>query len=375
MAERQGNHTRAKAARTGHPHSHHRFDWIYSILCGWLIIGLFLDGWAHNHIPQLETFFTPWHAVLYSGYLAVAAFLVLVLLEHHARGHAWERSLPPGYGASLIGAGLFLVGGVLDLLWHELFGIERSVEALLSPTHLLLATGGVLMVSGPLRATWHRKSSAPVLSWRLALPMLLSATYVFSVLTFFTQFAHPLVNIWAASGAYSTGNAEVSVFFNQARGIASILLQTAILMGIVLFLLRRFSLPAGALTLVLGINAVLISFQHDHFALIPVAVLSGVAADALVARLRPSVARVRELRLFAFAVPLINYVLYFLALRLGGGIGWSIHLWLGSAVMAGVVGLLLSYLVAPLPLPTEHTATVPTPATAGNASRAAKGGR
>ena len=49
-----------------------RFEWTMIILGCWFMAGILLDGWAHRHIPQLETFFTPWHAVLNSGYLAVA---------------------------------------------------------------------------------------------------------------------------------------------------------------------------------------------------------------------------------------------------------------------------------------------------------------
>jgi hypothetical protein len=53
-----------------------------------------------------------------------------------------------------------------------------------------------------------------------------------------------------------------------------------------------------------------------------------------------------RLRIFAFAVPAILYGLYFIAMIVNdGGIGWSVHLWAGSAVMAGIVGVLLSYLV------------------------------
>src|ERR671937_2288407 len=80
-----------------------------------------------------ETFFTPWHAVLYSGYGAIAAVLAVTLVRNHARGHAWRQALPPGYAVSFVGVVLFAVGGVLDMVWHLLFGIERSVEALLSP--------------------------------------------------------------------------------------------------------------------------------------------------------------------------------------------------------------------------------------------------
>ena len=72
------------------------------------------------------------------------------------------------------------------------------------------------------------------------------------------------------------------------------------------------------------------------------------AADLLLWRLRPSAAWSAAFRLFAFAVPTILYGLYFLALRLtGGGVWWSIHLWMGAIGMAGVVGLLMSFLVVP----------------------------
>ena len=77
-------------------------------------------------------------------------------------------------------------------------------------------------------------------------------------------------------------------------------------------------------------------------------VLAGIAADLLLKWLKPSSARPNELRLFAFLVPLILFLFYFLDLMITRGILWSIHLWLGSCVMAGFVGLVLSYLlVAP----------------------------
>lgn len=33
-----------------------RFDWLMALLGVWLIGGLYLDSWAHNHNPDLETF-------------------------------------------------------------------------------------------------------------------------------------------------------------------------------------------------------------------------------------------------------------------------------------------------------------------------------
>jgi hypothetical protein len=51
------------------------YDWTVVLLSGWFVGGLFLDGWAHHYIPELESFFSPWHAVFYMGFLAVAGFL------------------------------------------------------------------------------------------------------------------------------------------------------------------------------------------------------------------------------------------------------------------------------------------------------------
>jgi hypothetical protein len=54
-------------------------------------------------------------------------------------------------------------------------------------------------------------------------------------------------------------------------------------------------------------------------------------------------------RLFAFAVPAVFYGFYFLTLALAGLLYWSVPLWAGSIVLAGIVGLLLAYLVVPAP--------------------------
>lgn len=59
------------------------------LLGTWLVLGIFIDGYAHNH-DVVETFFTPWHAILYSGFLACAAWIlgmiVYVKKEWAARG-------------------------------------------------------------------------------------------------------------------------------------------------------------------------------------------------------------------------------------------------------------------------------------------------
>jgi hypothetical protein len=44
----------------------------------------------------------------------------------------------------------------------------------------------------------------------------------------------------------------------------------------------------------------------------------------------------------------VTEMIYFFAIQMLHGIAWVIHLWVGSIVLAGVVGLLLSYLLVPL---------------------------
>jgi hypothetical protein len=324
------------------------YDWTVVLLSFWFLGGLFVDGWAHNHIPELESFFTPWHAVFYSGFLAVAGCLIAVLVRNHAKGLAWRQAMPVGYELSILGVLIFMAGGIGDMVWHQLFGIEADVEALLSPTHLTLALGATLIVGGPFRAGWHRLADQNPLppGWVALLPQLLSLTFLLSLWSFLTQFAHPLVDTWAAAG-YRPPATHGITLLRQSVGIVSFLLQTGLLMGLVLLTLVRWALPIGSLTLVFALNATLMSFMHDQYRFIPAAALAGFAADLLLHWLKPTVERPGSLRLFAFAVPVLYYVCYYVVLIVTQGIGWSVHLWTGSIVLSGVVGLLLSYLLVP----------------------------
>jgi hypothetical protein len=89
--------------------------WLLMLGSAWLVAGIFLDGWAHNH-GKADSFFTPWHAVLYSGYAASAA-VVLASLRRTASGTASARwVVPAGYGVSLVGVIVFGLAGMVGLL-------------------------------------------------------------------------------------------------------------------------------------------------------------------------------------------------------------------------------------------------------------------
>lgn len=131
-------------------------DAVTALLGAWLIGALFADGWAHLHAPELESFFTAWHLGLYSAFAALTGWFAW--LGRSLRAGRFE--LPIGYSLGALGAAVFAVGGVADLAWHQAFGIEAGIDALVSPSHLILFAGGMLILTCPLRSAWARGEPA-----------------------------------------------------------------------------------------------------------------------------------------------------------------------------------------------------------------------
>jgi hypothetical protein len=316
-------------------------QWLLTLANLWLISGLFLDGWAHLNVPELETFFTPWHAVFYSGYASVTAVLIGITLKcRRMHGGSFRNAIPLGYGAALVGTILFAIGGIGDLLWHETFGIEIGVEALLSPTHLILAVGGFTMLAANLRA-W---AFQPVSYTRLSIdqiPMLFSATYCITLVAFMTQFTH-YMKVHAGG---TPMHADLELI--QSASITGYLLHTSVLIGTLLFIAQRARQPLGAYTLILAVHTTGMALLLDTLYLLPGAVVAGIVADFLGRNLLPFEQHHLRIRVFAFGVPATLFLLYFLTIAMRDGIWWSVHMWTGSIVMAGLAGLLISYLFLP----------------------------
>jgi hypothetical protein len=138
-----------------------RGDLVTVLLSLWLIVGIFVDGWAHNTKPGLETFFTPWHALFYSGFAATAAWILWSVWSATRDGRSWPEAVPVGYGYAMVGLVIFALSGLGDLTWHQIFGIEQSIGALLSPTHLGLFTGAFLVVTAPYRSAAGDPGTGP----------------------------------------------------------------------------------------------------------------------------------------------------------------------------------------------------------------------
>lgn len=334
----------------GYPADDRRLDYLAVLCSAWFLGGLFLDGWAHNHIAELESFFTPWHAVLYSGFFSVAALLVFTQWRNVGRGYAWSRAVPRGYGLSLVGVAIFMVGAAGDMTWHEVFGIEQNLEALFSPTHLVLATGAFLFLGGPLRAAWGRANSQ---GWRDLFPAVMALLMILSLFTFFMQYA----DIFSGPGALAV-EPRSDMYFGTVTSVVYFLIPAALMTGVLLLGIRRWQLPFGAATLIFTVNALLMLLMRYEFAsfywrTVIASALAGLLTDILILRLRPSVERVVALRLVAFITPFTFSLLVLGAINMSGtrGLWWEIHMWLGVPFVTGAIGVGLSFLLAPPRMP------------------------
>jgi hypothetical protein len=132
-------------------------------------------------------------------------------------------------------------------------------------------------------------------------------------------------------------------FVRQGFGAAGVLIQAALLAGVALVGIRRSRLPFGSLTVLILVPTALMTVVSDQYRFIPAALVAGLVADVTLAIHPPGRSR-RSDALLAFLIPALPFAGYFLTLALTTGVGWTIHLWLGAIVLAGIVGLFLDEL-------------------------------
>lgn len=342
--------------RTGRVYASWRSDLLTVVLGLWLIAGLFVDGYAHNNLRgSLETFFTPWHAVLYSGFAACATWIAWLVFQQARAGRRGVDAIPIGYEWGMAGVFIFGLGGLGDMIWHTVFGIEVGTSALLSPTHLLLLTGGVLILGSPLRSAWLNASVARAPGFMAFLPALLSVFGAYSFIVFMQMYSWGLTSVPSGTNylEWLAGSGGQRAIENAHREAASgILYSNVIMIGSALLLLRRWKTPFGTFTLLYGVNTLLMNLMLEGdlslSRTIP-ALAAGLITDLLVRLLEPRPERVFTWRVFAGVVPLLIWGLHFAGLAwLGSGIGLNREFWTGITVMAGLSGLLLSVLVTPM---------------------------
>ena len=77
----------------------------------WMFIGAWVDASAHRYvIDELESFFTPWHGILYSG------FGVVVLSAIYVKNKMKDYKFDVG----ILGATIFAIGGGSEEIMYDL---------------------------------------------------------------------------------------------------------------------------------------------------------------------------------------------------------------------------------------------------------------
>ncbi|MFV1990129.1 MAG: hypothetical protein ACC652_05265 [Acidimicrobiales bacterium] len=319
-----------------------------TLLGVWIVVGLFLDGWAHEN-QKPESFFTVWHGVLYSGFTAATAYAAYQVMKRREPAKSWREAIPDGHGLTLAALATFGAAAVGDFVWHEVFGIELGVEALLSPTHLMLMTSAMVALSAPVRAAWVHGQDVP--KFREFMPVALSMALVTSLLMFFLVYLSPF-SIDAAGSAFDRVPGQIGEHpsqdlgeLQQLLGVASILMTSVVMAIATAALLRRWKTPPGTFTLLYGF-VVLLLVGISEFAQ-PAVLIAGFAAGAVAdflsqhrhtpALVAASSAAVLWLGYFAF------YALH------EGSTAWSAELWVGSVFLGSLLAGLVGLLVTPLP--------------------------
>lgn len=297
-----------------------RDELAFAVFSVWTISGLFLDGWAHRQ-GKPETFFTPWHGLLYSGFAAGMAWTVYDRARTARRGEATssvDRLV-------VAGGALFAMAGLADMVWHTIFGIEEDLGALLSPSHLLLMLAGLLLTTAPLRAAWP----APGASLLQLAPKVAGLAMSAAVVAFFLMFANPFVPFYdGPAGA-------------PALEAAGLLVTNAVLIAPLVWLSARVRLPRGA---VLTHLAIVVAFMlsldgFERWPLFLAALGGGVAGE---------VARDLGRTAFAAATSSGAWIAYWVARGLTSGLDAEVELWTGPIVLAVLSSVALALMASPV---------------------------
>ncbi len=309
------------------------FSWCFLGACFWLILGVSLDAWAHSHI-RLESFWTPWHAVLYSGLFATACVLPGAILINRLKGLSWRASIPAGYEISVLGIIGSFIGGVGDLTWHLLFGIEQNLDAALSPTHIALMLFFGFVLVGPFHALYvNRERSSPIL-------LLLSFTLLLLYWQIITSEASPYTEFFLTNAPKTDGT-------RQTLAVVSYVVQGGFLASMTMYLLRRWKPFFGFFFLTLMLSTATLATMENNYIIMLIGAIAGLLIDCAYRLIRPSLASIESFRLFIACVPGLWLLTYTVVVCVIYGTVWSTHLLVGSVVVTCIISWLLSGLMFP----------------------------
>jgi hypothetical protein len=345
------------------PYALRREDLIAALLGATMVVGLYLDGWNHINLQggRLGSFFTPWHALLYAGFTAAAAWVITRNPHLYLRGRRVKpefhrvAGIPLRYPFAIVGIAVAFVGVAGDLVWHTVFGEEVGVARVIAPFHLMLFAGGASLVAAAFRSGWHAPRHYPaVISFSEVLPPLLALTLLTALGTFMFQWLSAFMDWRPSLGIDDAAGAPAGVRGTQEMAlVARVVVTNMLLLGPILLALRRWRLPFWSVTFVFTTVAVAMTAltNFELWVSIPASAVGGLVADALIAAVRPSPSNPVAYRVIAGTVPLAIWLPYFLGLRIANGVVWPLDLWLGAVGLSTLTGIVLSFLAVPPTIP------------------------
>lgn len=316
-----------------------------AVIALFTVSAVHFDGRVH-WLDLPDSFFTTWHAALYGGLTMYIVFLAMLVVRR-SRGvgdvSPSFNLLPDGYKTAAVGAGIFVVGGLADMVWHVAFGIEQGIDALLSPSHLILLTGAALMFSGPILAA-HRGPDRDLLSMRIAatgaaLAVSLVAAFALSYLSGFVSVAPTF-----AVGHYPEGTA--AHLANESRaslGLAGFLVKALVIALPIAFLSISGGVVPGTATIFLTVHATLalliVNFSTYGAKLVLVVFTAGLLVD-LAIQLTQAVIANGRIRASVIAATVSVGLLWSQLVSVAwlSTLRWSVEMNVGVVVLASAIG-------------------------------------
>lgn len=323
-----------------------RTDVVMTAVSLWFVLGLFLDAYAHANLPELETFFTPWHAVFYSGFAATAGWVLWTVWRQVRAGRRGIAAVPVGYGLAVVALPVFVVSATIDLLWHTLIGIESTTDIFFSPSHLGLVTSMILILTSPLRAAWSDPAQPARPSLRAVLPAVLTLAFAATLVLLFLTYASALVY-----GSRGVVQGFSVIDDGEADQLAArMVVTTLVLLGPLLLLAKRWELPRGSAVVVFATAALISSMLtgFDNLEIQLALLVAALLVEVLAAWLRPAAQRRAAFWGFAAAAPFVTWAVYLGAASLAEGTLPAVpEFWTGAPIIMGLVGWLLAALMLP----------------------------
>jgi len=303
--------------------------WVIATCCVVSTVGLSGDIGRHLQTGTSLTgdFWASWHLVLYAGVTGLAAWLGRLALIHG------PKPMRAAFGPTVAGVFVLGAGGMGDWAWHTAFGIEVDIPALLSPPHLLLLLGLVLVVLGPVAALW--RAPGDQLSWSSTAVLSLCTTCAIVIVMLFTGYLSVFASDVIVNGY---ANPMVGTRLTSTEVIHSVatLLWTSLVLTVPWLVLRlRWRLRPGlvAVTFAVLAGASAAAVQGVAGEIVSAALIGGVVIDVALSLLTRDRPTDQALLAIAVAVPTVLWTFMFLALMNSDRLVWGATLWVGSIVL------------------------------------------